>query len=234
MLFSGTASAKLGPEHAGVIAMLLIGAAAAKSALLPFSTWLPRAMEGPTPSSAVYYGALSIHAGCFLLLRASSLLEHSVAARVMAVAAGAGTAVYATLVTRVQTDVKSRLCFASLTQVGIIVIEIGFGWKTLAFLHMAGNASYRLLQFLNAPNILHDIHELENDLGGRFASPDAFAQAGFGRKLYLFALERGFLDGMIERWVVGPVSCLALWLDRMDRRLCGSLPGLLGKDWDGD
>lgn len=232
MLFSGAEGARrLGPEHAGVIAVLLIGAAAAKSALFPFATWLPRAMEGPTPSSAVYYGALSIHAGCFLLLRASPLLQHSPAPRVLAAAIGAATALYAAFLARAQTDVKSRLCFASLTQVGIIVVEIALGWRVLAFLHMAGNACYRLLQFLCAPNILHDIHELENDLGGRLVSADAAAPGGV---LYLFALERGFLDGIIERCIVDPVSRAAGRLDYLDRRLCGSLPGVLDEDSDGD
>lgn len=236
MLFSGSgASSRLGLEHVSVIAALLIASAAAKSALIPFSTWLPRAMEGPTPSSAVYYGALSIHAGCFLLLRASPLFALSLTARVLAAAAGVSTAVYAALLTRVQTDVKSRLCFASLTQVGIIIVEIALGWKVLAFLHMTGNACWRLLQFLSAPNILHDIHELENDLGGRLSPAEAGpAPAASGRGLYLLALERGFLDGIIERWILEPVSRAVSWLDRLDRRLCGSLPGLLGEESDGD
>lgn len=233
LLFSGAGAASgLGAEHATAIAVLLIAAVAAKSALLPFSTWLPRAMEGPTPSSAVYYGALSIHAGCYLLLRASPLLEGSPSARVLAGALGAATALYAALLARVQTDVKSRLCFASLTQVGIIVVEIALGWRTLAFLHMAGNACWRLLQFLSAPNILHDIHELENDLGGRLAPEEG--EAAGARGLYLFALERGFLDGLIERFLARPLSRAAEAMDRLDRRLCGSLPGLLGEDSRGD
>ncbi|MBI3554536.1 MAG: oxidoreductase [Elusimicrobia bacterium] len=234
MLFSRSgAEAALTPGHAAAIAVLLIAAAGAKSALLPFSTWLPRAMEGPTPSSAVYYGALSIHAGCFLLLRASPLLSQSPLARGLAASAGAATAIYAALVTRAQSDVKSRLCFSSLTQVGIIFVEIALGLKVLAFLHMVGNACYRLLQFLSAPNILHDIHELENDLGGSIAQAGAPAGAS-ARWLYLLALERGFLDGMIERCIVQPVAQAVSRLDRLDRRLCGSLPGLAREAADGD
>lgn len=233
LLFSGVATSTLRPEHAGVIALLLIGATAAKSALFPFSTWLPRAMEGPTPSSAVYYGALSIHAGCFLLLRASALLAHSPAARGVAAVVGVATAAYAALVTRVQTDVKSRLCFASLTQVGIIVVEIALGLRVLAFFHIVGNACYRLLQFLSAPNILHDLHEIENDLGERLSRAESPATAAVRGGLYLFALERGFLDGVIERWVAEPVLRVAACLDRIDRRLCGLLPGLVeGEDAD--
>jgi NAD(P)H-quinone oxidoreductase subunit 5 len=96
VLFGGAApTAGLTTTNATIIAMLLIVAVAGKSALLPFSSWLPRAMEGPTPSSAVYYGSLSIHAGCFLLLRAGPLLEQVPAARVCAFGLGAATALFA-------------------------------------------------------------------------------------------------------------------------------------------
>jgi hypothetical protein len=78
LLFGGAAAnADLSGTNTTIIAILLVVAVAGKSALLPFSSWLPRAMEGPTPSSAVYYGSLSIHAGCFLLLRAAPLLEQA-------------------------------------------------------------------------------------------------------------------------------------------------------------
>src|SRR4029450_7284822 len=91
LLFGGAAvsTATLTATTATIIAILLIVAVACKSALLPFSSWLPRAMEGPTPSSAVYYGSLSIHAGCFLLLRAAPLLEVTPMARLLAGGLGA-------------------------------------------------------------------------------------------------------------------------------------------------
>jgi NADH-quinone oxidoreductase subunit L len=203
--------------------MLLIVAVAGKSALLPFSGWLPRAMEGPTPSSAVYYGSLSIHAGCFLLLRSAPLLEHAVAARVLVGALGAATAVFAALATRVQSDVKSSLAYASLTQVGIIVLEIALGWYLLAFIHMAGHACFRLLQFLSAPNVLHDLHGMENALGNRLASGGSLESrlpARVERTVYLFMLERGFLDGLIDRFVVAPFVRSARALSRLDSWLC--------------
>src|SRR4029077_10870329 len=102
LLFGGTRAAALGltGANATIIAVLLVVAVAGKSALLPFSSWLPRAMEGPTPSSAVYYGALSIHAGCFLLLRSAPLLEQATAARVLAGAPGAAAGDFAGVPTR--------------------------------------------------------------------------------------------------------------------------------------
>ena len=105
------------------VGLLLFLAAAGKSALVPFSGWLPRAMEGPTPSSAVFYGALSVHLGAFLLLRFSPLLDASLTLRLVVIGAGLVTALFAATAERVQTDIKSELCFASLTQVGLIVAE---------------------------------------------------------------------------------------------------------------
>lgn len=219
LVFSGASTAAMGPGRSLVIVLLLVAAVAGKSALLPFSGWLPRAMEGPTPSSAVYYGALSIHAGCFLLLRAEPLLAGLWIARVLAALAGASTALYATITARVQTDVKSSLSYAALTQVGIIVVEISLGWTTLAFLHIAGHACLRLLQFLSAPNVLHDVHELEDRVGGHLTE---VAGRTVSPAMYLFALERGFVDSLMDRLVVRPFLVVCGRLDRLDRALVGS------------
>jgi len=219
LLFSGAHTAALGPGRSLAIVLLLMIAVAGKSALLPFSGWLPRAMEGPTPSSAVYYGALSIHAGCFLLLRAEPLLAGVWLARLLAALAGAATALYAALTARVQSDVKSRLSYAALTQVGIIVVEISLGWTTLAFLHIVAHASVRLLQFLSAPNVLHDLHELEDRAGGR---AEHRAPRSLPPWLYLFALERGFVDSFLDWVLVRPFFAVTAWLDRLDRRLVGA------------
>ena len=222
---AGTAAqAGLSGASTTAIALLLVVAVAGKSALLPFSGWLPRAMEGPTPSSAVYYGSLSIHAGCFLLLRAAPLLEQSLTARLLAGAIGLATALFSSLVTRVQSDVKSSLAYAALTQVGIIVFEISLGLYTIAFLHLAGHACFRLLQFLSAPNVLHDLHGLESAVGERLApASDPFERMisnDMRRRLYLFALERGFLDATLDRVVVEPFHQITRWMARLDAFLC--------------
>lgn len=222
-LFYGSSSMALDPSQTTAIALLLLIAVVGKSGLLPLSSWLPRAMEGPTSSSAVFYGSLSIHAGCFLLLRAEPLFEAAPLARALVIAAGLATALHATLSARVQTDVKSALTYAALTQVGVIVVEIGLGFTTLAFLHMIGHACYRLLQFLSAPNILHDLHELENALGEHVGGDHRPTPpvSRWRRGLYLAALERGFLDALIDRLVVRPFVTVASALDRVDRMLCG-------------
>jgi NADH-quinone oxidoreductase subunit L len=223
---AGTTSALTG-ANATIIAILLIVAVAGKSALLPFSSWLPRAMEGPTPSSAVYYGSLSIHAGCFLLLRAAPLLEQAPVARLLAGVLGASTAVFAGITTRVQSDVKSSLAYASLTQVGLIVVEIAIGWYTIAFVHLAGHACFRLLQFLSAPNVLHDLHGIEDAMGDRLSPGSGDLEAvtlnRARRRLFLIALERGFLDSLLDRVIVGPFTRLARQLTLLDQWLCDAV-----------
>jgi NADH-quinone oxidoreductase subunit L len=230
LLFGGTHAAStvgLTGVSATAIALLLIVAVAGKSALLPFSSWLPRAMEGPTPSSAVYYGSLAIHAGCFLLLRSGPLLEYVTAARFLAGGLGAATAIFAAITTRAQSDVKSSLAYAALTQVGIIVVEIALGWYTIAFVHLAGHACFRLLQFLSAPNVLHDLHGMEDAIGERPSRVGgylpAMASDDVRRRLFLIALERGFLDNILERVVVEPFLRMAHRLTRLDVWLCGAV-----------
>jgi NAD(P)H-quinone oxidoreductase subunit 5 len=227
VLFGGSLSnVSLSATNATVIAFLLIIAVAGKSALLPFSGWLPRAMEGPTPSSAVYYGSLSIHAGCFLLLRAAALLEHAPAARLLIGMLGAATALFAAMTTLVQSDVKSSLAYASLTQVGLIILEIAIGWYTIAFIHLAGHACFRLLQFLSAPNVLHDLHGLEETIGEHGGRLDGIAMLKSERArrlLFLFALERGFLDNLLDRVVVEPFTRVAGLLTRVDQWLCDAV-----------
>jgi NADH:ubiquinone oxidoreductase subunit 5 (subunit L)/multisubunit Na+/H+ antiporter MnhA subunit len=230
LLFGGVlfgSAAGLTGTSATLIAMLLIIAVAGKSALLPFSSWLPRAMEGPTPSSAVYYGSLSIHAGCFLLLRSAPLLEHAPLARVFVGALGAATAIFAGLTTRVQSDVKSSLAYAALTQVGIIVVEIAIGWYTIAFFHLAGHACFRLLQFLSAPNVLHDLHGMEDAIGERPNPAAGYFETVTSQRvrrfLYLLALERGFLDSIMDRVVVEPFTRCANRLTHFDRWLCSGV-----------
>jgi NAD(P)H-quinone oxidoreductase subunit 5 len=227
LLFGGTrpaATLDLAGTNATIIAVLLIVAVAGKSALLPFSSWLPRAMEGPTPSSAVYYGSLSIHAGCFLLLRSAPLLEQAAAARLLAGGLGAATAIFAAVATRVQSDVKSSLAYAALTQVGIIVVEISIGWYTIAFVHLVGHACFRLLQFLTAPNVLHDLHGMEDAIGNRPSPSRGYLEAmtsdRITRGLFLIALERGFLDSLLERFIVEPFIRVARRLTRLDEWLC--------------
>jgi NADH-quinone oxidoreductase subunit L len=219
-----------------LVGLLLLVAAAGKSALVPFSGWLPRAMEGPTPSSAVFYGALSVHLGAFLLLRVSPLLEASLWLSAAVVALGLLTALYAYLAGSVQTDIKSALAFASLVQVGLIVAEIGLGFRYIALVHLLGHACLRTLQFIRAPTLLHDYHLLENAIGEhlpRAGGPvGRLAPDGIRAWLYRFALERGYLDTLLSRFVVNPPLLLFRWCDGLERRWTDFLAGRASRESD--
>jgi NAD(P)H-quinone oxidoreductase subunit 5 len=214
--------AALTSHQALLVGLLLLIAAAGKSALVPFCGWLPRAMEGPTPSSAIFYGALSVHLGAFLLLRVSPILELSLVLSLAVVAVGLITASFAAISARVQTDIKSALAFASLTQVGIIVAEIGFGLRYVALVHILGHACLRTLQLLRAPTLLHDYHTLENAIGRHLThEPESWQNrlpGHFRGWLYRFALERGYFDGLLNEFVVSPFKRMFQWCDAMERR----------------
>lgn len=228
--------ALLTSNQALFIGLLLLVAAAGKSALAPFSGWLPRAMEGPTPSSAIFYGALSVHLGAFLLLRVSPLLERSVLLCVAVVALGLTSAVFGAVAARVQSDVKSALAFASLTQVGIIVVEIGCGLRYIALIHIIGHACLRTLQLLRAPTLLLDYRTLENAIGGRLpGAPTVWEQTipeRWRRRLYRFALERGFFDVLLADYIVRPFTRVFQWCDAAERRWTDFLAGEQSRESD--
>jgi NAD(P)H-quinone oxidoreductase subunit 5 len=224
------------PSQALVVGLLLLVAAAGKSALVPFSGWLPRAMEGPTPSSAVFYGALSVHLGAFLLLRTSALLERSIWLSAAVVALGLITALYAYLAGSVQTDIKSALSFASLSQVGLIVAEIGFGLRYIPLIHLLGHACLRALQFLRAPTLLHDYHTLENAIGEHLPVPGAawerVAAPRHHEWLYRYGLERGYLDAILKVCFVAPFVRFFRFCDALERRWTDFLSGESSRESD--
>ena len=221
--------AALTSAQALFVGLLLLVAAAGKSALIPFSGWLPRAMEGPTPSSAVFYGALSVHLGTFLLLRASPILDESWLLCAAVFLLGAATAVFAAMAARVQADVKSALAFASLTQVGIITAEIGLGFRYVALVHIIGHACLRTLQLVRAPTLLHDYHSIENAIGEHLPGNSGYLERRMperaGVRLYRWALERGYFDALINQYIVRPFLATFRWCDRMERRWTGVLRG---------
>jgi NAD(P)H-quinone oxidoreductase subunit 5 len=226
----------LGETQALAVGLLLVVAAAGKSALVPFSGWLPRAMEGPTPTSAVFYGALSVHLGAFLLLRAGPLLEASPLLAGIVVALGLVTALYAYLAGSVQTDIKSALSFASLAQVGLIVAEIGVGWRYVPLVHALGHACLRTTQFIRAPTLLHDYHTLENAIGEhlpRAGGPLGWLLPAKSRTwLYRYCLERGYADAALIAFVVIPFVKMFRLFDRLERWWTDLLTGRQSRESD--
>lgn len=143
------------------IALMILIAASAKSAQLPFSTWLPRAMEGPTTSSAIFYGSLSVHLGVFILIRTYPYWESILLIKTIIIGIGLLTAIIATGIARVQSSVKTQIAYSSIAQIGLIFIEIALGFHFLALLHFAGNAFLRTYQLLVSPSVLsYLIHDM--------------------------------------------------------------------------
>ena len=231
-LFSGDwphATCLVAGPTAVAITLLFAFAALGKSAQVPFSGWLPRAMEGPTPSSAIFYGALSIHAGAYVLLRCESLLDAAPLTAWLLVAVGIGTALHAAVVGSVQTDLKSMLAYASMTQAGIILAEIGLGFRLLPLIHVVSHAILRSLQILRSPSAMHDRHELAAALGGHPGQSSwsvvRLLPRNLSRHLYHLALERGFEETVVSRFVVRPLLSALMAADRAERRWVAVLGG---------
>jgi NAD(P)H-quinone oxidoreductase subunit 5 len=222
-------------SSATVVAFLLLFAAMGKAAQVPFSGWLPRAMEGPTPSSAIFYGALSVHAGAYLLLRAHPIIATSALVAETIILIGFLTALHGTFVGRTCPDAKTSLAYAAMTQLGIIFVEIGFGWQTLALWHITGHALLRTLQFLRAPSMLHDHHRVHAAAGGHLGMTGAYYEKllpqGLQHWLYRLALDRGHHDTFLDRYVVAPVLRFAVRLQQFEQRWITSspAPGLDGE-----
>ncbi len=217
------------PNQAFVIGLLLLVAAMGKSAMVPFSGWLPRAMEGPTPSSAIFYGALSVHLGAFLLLRFSPFLNESIALRVLVIGVGISTAIVATVLVDVQTDIKSALSFASLAQVGLIFAEIGFGFQYLAIIHILGHGCLRTLQFLRAPTLLYDYRTMEDAIGERLPRFSGAWLSGTPDSArnwhYRLAMERGYMDAFLTESLVRPFLQFVRRCDALEQKWMRLLAG---------
>ena len=201
---------------ATIVAVMLVFAASGKSAQGPFCGWLARAMEGPTPSSAIFYGAISVHAGAYLLLRIEPLLHSSV------IATGSTTAFLGTLVHRTCADAKTSLAYAAQTQLGLIFVEIGLGWTTFAIIHLISHAVLRTLQFLRSPSMLRDYNRVHSAAGGEIDPTGEHYESLLPKKiqlwLYRAALGRGFYDPIVDRFIVAPVVALARFLGVFELR----------------
>ncbi|TXI30235.1 MAG: hypothetical protein E6Q60_02065 [Nitrosomonas oligotropha] len=196
---------------ATVISLCFVVAAIAKSAQLPFTPWLARAMEGPTPSSAVFYGAVMIHAGIFLVILLRPIIELAPLTMAVLVVIGFFTAVYSVIVGLTQTDTKSSLCFAISGQLGLMFLECGLGLWELASWHLCAHAMVRNYQVLTAPSLLRYVY-------GNPMKPVASAIAD-KRWLYIASLQRFWLDPIADRTLVKPIYGLGHDLDRFDKNI---------------
>jgi NADH-quinone oxidoreductase subunit L len=189
------------------ISSMILLSAAAKSAQLPFSSWLPRAMEGPTPSSAIFYGSLSVHIGAFLLLRTFPFWEYQSSVRILIIALGLLTAFIATGIARVQSSVKSQIAYASIAQIGLIFIEIALGFESLALFHFAGNAFLRTYQLLVSPSVVsYLIREQFYSFEPRAKTIEDSFPKRLQYSIYVLCLKEWNLDTMLYEYFWNPLK----------------------------
>ena len=151
-------------------AFLLLVGAIAKSAQLPLHTWLPDAMEGPTPVSALIHAATMVTAGVYLVGRMHPIYDITTYAHGAVAIIGAVTALFAATIAIVQTDIKRVLAYSTMSQIGYMFLAVGIGAYAAGFFHLLAHAFFKALLFLAAGNVIHAMHD-EQDMrkyGGLF------------------------------------------------------------------
>jgi NADH-quinone oxidoreductase subunit L len=154
LISTGTATA---------IALLLFLGAVGKSAQLPLYIWLPDAMEGPTPVSALIHAATMVTAGVFLMARISPILSSASAASDTIAIVGVATAFFAATIACAQNDIKKVLAYSTISQLGYMFLAIGSGAYVAAVFHMVTHAFFKALLFLGAGSVMHGMHN-EQDM----------------------------------------------------------------------
>jgi NADH-quinone oxidoreductase subunit L len=222
------AAAPTGGAVANLIALGLLGGALAKSAQIPLHTWLPDAMEGPTPVSALIHAATMVTAGVYLIVRCHPLFEKAYVIEDLAAALGAATLLMAGLIALVQTDIKRVIAYSTMSQIGYMFVGAGIGAYPNAMFHLMTHAFFKALLFLAAGIAIHavvgeqDIRKLAGIgklmpqtravfLIGSLALVGIFPFAGFFSKdsILAAALDRGtfglilYIAGMIGAFLTG-------------------------------
>ena len=161
--------AGLGLSAAGAIGLLIFAGAVGKSGQLPLHVWLPDAMEGPTPVSALIHAATMVAAGVFLVARVYPLMSvgalpgGTTAALTVVTWVGAATAVFAALIAIAQNDIKRILAYSTVSQLGYMMAGLGLGGVAVGMFHLITHAFFKALLFLGAGSVIHGCHE-EQDI----------------------------------------------------------------------
>ena len=189
------------------ILLMIVIAASIKSAQVPFSSWLPRAMEGPTTSSAIFYGSLSVHLGVFLLLRTYPYWQNLLSIKLIIISIGLTTTTITSLIARVQSSVKTQIAYGSIAQIGIMFVEVALGWHTLALIHFAGNAFLRTYQLLVSPSVLgYLIHDqFYSYVPKLYGANNSFIRK-ISNSFYLWSIKEWNMDNIQFRFIWMPAK----------------------------
>jgi NADH-quinone oxidoreductase subunit L len=146
---------QLSPDMATAIALCLLVGAVGKSAQIPLYTWLPDAMEGPTPVSALIHAATMVTAGVYMIVRNHAIFDLSPTALDIVGLIGGATALFAATIGLVQTDIKRVLAYSTVSQLGYMFLGCGIGAYTAAIFHLMTHAFFKALLFLSAGSVIH-------------------------------------------------------------------------------
>ena len=228
VLFEHTAPPPASYPALFLMSLLIFVAASGKSAQFPFCFWLPRAMEGPTPSSAIFYGALSVHLGVFLLLRTMPIWEYHYLTRTVLFFIGFLTVLIASLAERTQSNIKGQVAYASITQVGFMFMELALGLEALVLVHFLGNAFLRCYQLLVSPSIVAHMLRVEGAIDTSFDFKNTAMPAYLPvsirdtlpevlqNTLYVFALQEGNLELLVRSILWAPLKQMGAKINRVN------------------
>lgn len=205
------------------LGILFICGSLAKSGQFPMVSWLIRAMEGPTPSSALYYGALSVSLGPVLILKFYPFIMHFWQLRLFLILIGVITFPFAIMISKSKSDAKSILAFSSVMQLSLIFIELGLGLKWLALFHLISNAFVRIYQFLRSLNTISDFYENPMFFRGSILetkSPEFFfLTKKMQNRLYYMSINGFGLDALLTRFIVGPWMSMLKFFNEIEEEL---------------
>ncbi|HZA39236.1 MAG TPA: NADH-quinone oxidoreductase subunit L [Actinomycetota bacterium] len=229
-------AAQTGAMSAGlstIAALLLFGGAVGKSAQIPLYVWLPDAMEGPTPVSALIHAATMVTAGVYMVARLSPVYEAAGDSALLVVAwIGAATALWAAMIATAENDIKRVLAYSTVSQLGYMFLAMGVGAYSVGIFHLATHAFFKALMFLGAGAVMHALNG-ETDmrkmgglrkvmpitgwtfLAGWLAISGIIPFAGFFSKDAILA--SAWADGAYALWAIGVVTAIltAFYMGRM-------------------
>ncbi len=229
--FAGVFASMTGASRgvATAIGLMLLLGACGKSGQFPLQTWLPDAMEGPTPVSALIHAATMVTAGVYLIARSNPIFDHSQAARTAVVVVGAITLLYGCICAFGQDDLKRVLAYSTVSQIGYMFVAVGLGQGVYAIgiIHLLGHGFFKAALFLSAGSIMHAMNDRINmrRFGGLWRiMPLTYvtflagylAIIGFPLATGYFTkdkiIEAAFDKGGISGWVLGLVALLGAGL----------------------
>ncbi len=183
--------AQLAPGFATLLTLLLFAGPVGKSAQFPLHVWLPDAMEGPTPVSALIHAATMVAAGVFLVVKLEPVIALSPLTMGVIAWTGAITALGAALIATVQNDIKRVLAYSTISQLGYMFMALGVGHPEAAVFHLFTHAFFKAMLFLGSGSVIHGMHEAEHTTHGHLDCQDMQNMGGLFQKMPVTGLTFG-------------------------------------------